>query len=414
MRSWVEGAFGSGFDLDNLPIGIFRTDDTPRPGVAIGNHVVDLSLLIRAHALDEETLLDAKTLNAFLARGRERWRALRAALQRVLAVGAADDIVTLVRRALVPRSSATMEMPIDVADYVDFYSNIEHATNGGRILRPGADPLPRNYRHLPIGYHGRAGTVVVSGTPIRRPQGQSTAEAGAPTFGPSRRLDIELELGFIAGPPTELGCPVPIDRACDHLYGLVLLNDWSARDIQAWEYQPLGPFLGKSFATSISPWIVSLDALEPARVQRRVQEPPPLPHLRDAPNDAYDIELEIWLQSQRMVEGGLPALRVARVNFCNMYWSLPQQLAHATSNGASVRSGDLFGSGTISGENPGSYGSLLELTWAGERPLTLPTGEQRSFLEDGDTVTMRGLARGKGHRLSFGTLTGTIAPTLSP
>ncbi len=300
MPSWIDGADGSGFGIENLPLGIFSTDDAPRPGVAIGPSIVDLSMLIRERLVDDETLLDARSLNEFLAHGPGAWRSLRTTLQRLFGETATSEEREAVMRALVPRSAATMQLPIDVQDYVDFFSGIEHATNLGKILRPGTEPLQPNYRYIPIGYHGRASTVVVSGTPIRRPHGQrKAADAPAPTFGPTHLLDIELEMAFVAGPGNTMGESIPADSVRDHVYGYVLLNDWSARDIQAWEYQPLGPFLGKSFATSISPWLVSLDALEPFRVANRVLDPEPLPYLRVRENYAYDIALEVLLQTER-------------------------------------------------------------------------------------------------------------------
>ena len=276
-------------------------------------------------------------------------------------------------------------MPFAVGDYVDFYSSLEHATNLGRLFRPGGEPLMPNWRHLPVGYHGRAGTVVPSGTPVVRPCGQrKPPAAGAPLFGPSRRLDIELELGFVAGVPSSLGEPIPAERFRDHVFGLVLVNDWSARDIQAWEYQPLGPFLGKSFATSLGAWITPLDALDDAWVPGPAQDPEPLPYLCVQGDWSLDLELEVELNGEV----------VSRTNARGLYWSMPQQLAHATVNGASVRTGDLFASGTISGAEPGSEGSLIELTWNGERPLRLRDGSARTFLEDGDELVLRGRAPG--------------------
>jgi fumarylacetoacetase len=302
-----------------------------------------------------------------------------------------------------------MHLPIEVGDYVDFYSSIEHATNLGRILRPNAEPLLPNYRHIPIGYHGRSGTVVISGTEIRRPHGQrKPPDAPAPVFGSSTQLDVELEMGWIAGTASTLGEPVSADAVREHVFGYVLLNDWSARDIQAWEYQPLGPFLGKSFATSISPWVVTLDALEPFRVAEPQRDPEPLPYLRAREPWSYDIELELLLQTRRMRDGGMSPQRVSRTNFRAMYWTVAQQLAHATSNGATVRPGDLFGTGTISGSEQGTQGSFIELTQRGANPLSLPGGETRSFLEDGDTVIMRARAVRDGARVGFGEVVGTI------
>jgi fumarylacetoacetase len=409
MTSWVAGADRSGFGLENLPLGIFATDDAPRTGVAIGPSIVDLSMLIRERLIDDETLLDARTLNAFLAHGPGAWRSLRSTLQRLLGETATADEREAVMRALVPRSAAVMAMPIEVGDYVDFFSGIEHATNAGKILRPGTEPLQPNYRYVPVGYHGRASSVVVSGTPIRRPHGQRKApDAPAPAFGPTQLLDIELEMAWVAGPGNKLGESISADAVRDHVYGYVMLNDWSARDIQAWEYVPLGPFLGKSFATSISPWLVSLDALEPFRVPNRVLDPEPLPYLRVSENYAYDIALEVLLQTEQMRAQNLAPAPISRTNFREMYWNVAQQLAHMTSNGSRVRAGDLFGTGTISSSEPGTYGSFLELSWRGAQPIPLPSGETRAFLEDGDTVILRGCAGTGPTRVDFGEVRGTI------
>lgn len=409
MSSWIAGADDSGFGTDNLPLGIFSLDDAPRPGVAIGPSICDLSMLVRERLIDDETLLDARNLNDFLAHGPGAWRSLRATLQRLFGENATEEERELVTRALLPRQAATMHLPIAVQDYVDFYSGIEHATNLGKILRPGGEPLAANYRYIPIGYHGRASTVVVSDTPIIRPSGQRKSPAEtAPTFGPTQQLDIELELAFVAGIGNTLGSSIAGDKLRDHVYGYVLLNDWSARDIQAWEYQPLGPFLGKSFATSISPWLVSLDALEPYRVANRVLDPEPLPYLRLRENFAYDIALEVKLQTPAMREQRIAAATISRTNFRDMYWNAAQHLAHMTSNGSRVRAGDLFGSGTISGSEPGTYGSLIELSWRGERPIALPSGETRSFLEDGDTIVLSGVAGTGPDRVAFGEVRGTI------
>jgi fumarylacetoacetase len=411
MATWVDGAEGGPFGLDNLPLGIYSTDDAPRAGVAIGDSVADLGMLVRERLVADESLLDARTLNAFLGGGPRAWRRLRAELQRIFGDGATDEERESVRRALVPRTAATMQLPFAVQDYVDFYSSIEHATNLGKILRPGGEALTPNYRHIPIGYHGRASTVVVDGTDVRRPSGQTKApDAESPSFGPTRMLDFELELGFVTGPGNALGTPIPVDAVRDHVYGFVLLNDWSARDIQAWEYQPLGPFLSKSFATSISPWLVSLDALEPFRVANRTQDPEPLPYLRVREAHAYDIALEVALESALMRERKIAPVTIARTTFRDMYWNFAQQLAHLTVNGSKVRAGDLFGSGTISGSEPGSYGSMIELTWRGAHPLALPTGEARAFLENGDTVIVRGLARNATACVGFGEVRGTIVP----
>jgi fumarylacetoacetase len=316
--------------------------------------------------------LGEPTLDRFLGAGRERWAEVWREVMRL--DGGAISV-----------ADVQVHMPFAVGDYVDFYSSIEHATNLGRLFRPGGEPLMPNWRHLPVGYHGRAGTVVPSGTPVVRPCGQrKPPDADSPTFGPSQRLDIELELGFVAGVPSRLGEPIPAERFREHVFGVVLVNDWSARDIQAWEYQPLGPFLGKSFATSMASWVTPLDALDDAWVAGPAQEPELLPYLRVQDDCNLDLELEVELNGEV----------VSRANARGLYWSMPQQLAHATVNGASVRTGDLFASGTISGAERGSEGSLIELTWNGQRPLRLRDGSERTFLEDGDEVVLRGRAPG--------------------
>jgi fumarylacetoacetase len=303
-----------------------------------------------------------------------------------------------------------MHLPVTIGDYTDFYSSKQHAENIGKMFRDPSNPLLPNWLYIPVAYHGRASSVVVSGTPVRRPCGQiKAADAPAPVFGPSRMLDIELELGVIVGAENELGTPIPITEAHQYAFGMVLLNDWSARDIQRWEYEPLGPFLGKNFATSISPWVVPMAALEEFRVPLPVQEPPPLPYLQGAAAWGYDIELEIGLTTSQ----SLQETRIARSNFRTMYWSIAQQIAHHSSNGCNLKRGDLLGSGTVSGSDPGTYGSLLELTWRGTQPLTLASGEQRTFLQDGDTVQLRGYARGNGgYTVGFGEVTGTVLPSI--
>ncbi len=379
--SWVEGAEGSGFGLAHLPYGVFsRGEEPPRVGVAIGEQVLDLAAVAGGGLLDGPWF-DQPRLNPFLAAGAGAWAETRARLQELL--GPEIDPPQALRTALIPRADVRLLLPFDVADYVDFYSSIEHATNVGRLFRPDVDPLLPNWRHLPVGYHGRAGTVVVSGTPIRRPRGQrKPPDAPTPIFGPSQRLDIELEVGWVTGPPSALGEAVPIDRVGSHVFGLVLVNDWSARDIQAWEYQPLGPFLSKSFATSIAAWVTPLAALEPFRVRGPHQDPPVLDYLCTDQRWAFDLDLEVHLN------GAI----ITRVNFSGMYWTLAQQLAHATVNGATIRTGDLYASGTVSGPTPGTEGSLLE--------------QGRPFLEDGDTVTLRGTAG----PLRLAEVTGTIHP----
>jgi fumarylacetoacetase len=369
----------SGFGLENLPYGIFsRRGEERRVGVRYEDAVLDLAEL--------GDVFCEPTLNAFMAEGPAAWAAARARAQEL--VGAVP---------LIPLEDVELHLPFEVADYVDFYSSLEHATNLGRLFRPGAEALLPNWRRLPVGYHGRAGTIVVGGTSVVRPNGQSKPPgAEEPVFGPSRRLDIELELGFVIGTPSRLGEPVPVEQALEHVFGVVLVNDWSARDIQAWEYQPLGPFLGKSFATSIGAWVTPLDALELHRVAGQGQEPEPLDYLR-APPAAYDIALEVELNGEV----------ISQTNASHLYWSIEQQIAHATVNGASLRTGDLLATGTISGPTPDSRGSLIELSWNGAEPIRLSDGTTRTFLEDGDEVVLRG----RTGDLELGEVRGLIVPT---
>jgi fumarylacetoacetase len=392
----------SQFGPDHLPYGVFRPrGGDARVGVALGDQALDLALLARAGELSEledaEALFAAPSLNAFMARGPETWRACRRRLREL----ARED--SLPREALTPLAEIESLLPIEVADYVDFYSSLEHASNAGRIFRPDAEPLPPNWRHLPVGYHGRAGTVVVSGTPVVRPRGQFRP---GPMFGPTERLDIELELGCVIGTPSARGRPVAVGEALEHVFGLVLLNDWSARDIQGWETVPLGPLNGKSFATSIGAWITPLEALVERRLPGAAQEPEPLEHLRGAPL-VFDIDLEVTLRSAAMAERGLAARTIARTSARNLYWSVEQQIAHLTSNGASLRTGDLLGSGTISGPEREQRGSLLELSWNGAEPFELGDGETRTYLEDGDEVVLRGSA---GEGLGLAEVRGIVEP----
>jgi fumarylacetoacetase len=395
-ESWVPVAPGSPFPLENLPYGVFSVAGGPaRVGVAVGDHVLDL-----APVLGDDGFA-GPSLGPFLGRGRAAWGETRARLVTLLTDEGREAAV---RPHLVPRSDVRLQLPFEVADYVDFYASLDHARNLGRIFRPDQEPLTPNWRHLPIGYHGRAGTVVVSGTPIMRPAGQRRPPgAEAPTFGPSARLDIEAEVGFVVGVGSPLGQAVPVDAFAEHVFGVVLVNDWSARDIQAWEYVPLGPFLGKSFATSISPWVVPLDALEGARRPGPAQDPEPLPYLRRTEPWALDLTLEV------AVDGEV----VSRPAFAGMYWTPDQMLAHMTVNGASLRTGDLFASGTVSGPDRHQRGSLIELSWNGAEPLALAGGATRAFLEDGDTVTITATAPaagGGGGRIGFGEVVGTVQP----
>lgn len=414
MRSWLPVPDGTDFPLENLPYGAFIRDGAPHLGVAIGDNIFDLcaaSELGVLHSIGPE-LARAAVLNPLLAEGRETWSALRAELSDLLREGTRSLDTVERDNLVVPRKSATMVTAFACGDYVDFYSSLEHATNLGKILRPGGEPLLPNWRSLPIGYHGRCSTLVIDGTPIVRPAGQRAVEGGI-RFGPTRSLDFELEVGFLIGPGNAMGTRIEASHARDHIFGLVLVNDWSARDIQAWEYQPLGPFLGKSFATSLSPWVVTLEALEPYRVAGPPQEPEPLPYLRCTEKWNYDIDLSVEICSRAMRAAGTGAATVSRTNFRHMYWNPAQQLAHLTSNGTSVRPGDLCASGTVSGPQAQSAGSLIELTWKGERPLALTADEPRTFLEDGDCVTLRGAARRTGRAaIGFGSVSGTILPAL--
>jgi len=402
--SWLDLPADHPFGLASLPYGVFSTDDPDlrRVGVRIGDQVLDAGLAAEHAGMESGASWTQPSLNDFLSRGPHAWAAARRWLVEVLSDPAHRDAV---EPHLLPLSAVTMHLPFEVADYVDFYASEQHATNVGRIFRPDGQALTPNWKHLPIGYHGRAGTVVVSGTDVVRPAGQRKAPGDpAPVFGPSVRLDIEAELGFVVGGATPIGTRVGVDEADDHLFGVVLLNDWSARDIQAWEYVPLGPFLGKSFCTSISAWVLPLEALHGARVALPGQDPEPLPYLRgadDAATYGLDIHCEVRLNDTL----------ISTPDYAAMYWSPAQMLAHLSVNGASLRNGDLFASGTISGSDPGTRGSLLELTWNGQEPLSLADGSSRSFLQDGDTVTITGWAPGPdGGRVALGEVSGTIMP----
>ena len=371
-----------GYGLEHLPYGVFSVGgDQPRVGVRLGDSVID------AHRLTGHAELGAASLNPFMALGPLAWREVR----EELAAAAADA-------ESVPLSEVTMHLPFEVADYVDFYCSLQHATNVGKIFRPDGEALLPNWRHLPVGYHGRAGTVVVSGTDVQRPAGQrKTPDEETPTFGPSRRLDIEAELGFVVGSPTQMGQRVSTGDFAEHVFGVTVLNDWSARDIQAWEYVPLGPFLGKSFATSVSAWITPLQALEHARTPLPGQDPAPLEHLRVDEPAGYDIAFEVELNGEV----------VSRPPYAAMYWSPAQMLAHMTSNGASLRTGDLYASGTVSGDERDQRGSFLELSWGGKEPFA----DGRTFLEDGDVVTLRATAPGAlDGRIALGEVTGRVLP----
>lgn len=432
LKSWVRSANNpeSDFPIQNLPFGAFRrrgTDERVRVGVAIGDEILDISACLAANlfvgadraALDTAALCADATLNRLMAGGRAPARALRVAVSQLLSEHAAGALQQTAQHALVAQADAELFLPVHVGDYTDFYASVHHASNVGALFRPDSPLLP-NYKWVPIGYHGRASSIVISGTPVRRPNGQRKGPNDAdPVFGPSRSLDYEVELGaFVAG-GNALGEPIAIADAEQHLFGLCLLNDWSARDVQSWEYQPLGPFLAKNFSSSVSPWVVTLDALEPFRAPltpRDSDDPRPLPYLShgdDARAGGFDVTVEMFLRTAAMRNGGVEAVRVSEANAVDLYWSFAQMLTHHASNGCNLQPGDLVGSGTISGPNANNRGCLLELTRRGAEPLQLPNGETRSFLEDGDTVTFRAFAKREGTvRIGFGECTGTVLPAL--
>ena len=401
LKSWVDAANepGCDFPIQNLPFGIFRrrrTKEAPRGGVAIGDQILDLAAL---------GLKTGPTLNGIAAMGRPAWRKLRNEISRILSDGKKAKRYS---RYLVPMKQAELFLPVAVGDYSDFFAGIYHAQNTGRMFRPD-NPLLPNYKWVPIGYHGRASSIVVSGTPVKRPSGQvKPANVESPLFAPTKRLDYECELGLVIGPGNTLGKSIPVQRAMDHVFGVVLLNDWSARDIQAWEYVPLGPFLAKSFATTISPWIVTMEALEPFRCPpfaREPGDPQPLDYLKDEKGAGFDITVEMHLRTARQ----RAPHRLSRGSFRDSYWTPAQIVAHQASNGCNLRPGDILGSGTLSGATPDAFGSLLELSAGGKNPLALPSGETRTFLEDGDEVIQRGYCERDGAaRIGFGEAAGRI------
>jgi fumarylacetoacetase len=419
-RAWLESANDPAceFPIQNLPFGVFsRGGDAPRCGVAIGDCILDISRV--AQYVDETARVaavecESSTLNALMRQGPAGWRALRGALSRLLHD---THYKRAVEANLVPMAEAKLHLPVQISNYTDFYSSIHHATNVGRIFRPD-NPLLPNYKYVPIAYHGRASSIRVSGQAFHRPKGQiKPADANAPTYAPSRSLDYELELGFYVACDMGLGETVPIAQARDRIFGFSLLNDWSARDIQAWEYQPLGPFLAKNFATTVSPWVVTMDALAPYRVpaaHRAEGDPPPLPYLMDARDQTeggLDIRVEAYLLTAAMAERGLAPHPLSQGSFAGNYWTPVQMVAHHASNGCNLQTGDLFGTGTISGPEPGSQGSLLELTARGTEPIALPTGEKRGFLDDSDTVILRAHCEREGFaRIGFGECRGTVLP----
>ncbi|MDP5009178.1 MAG: fumarylacetoacetase [Glaciimonas sp.] len=407
LQSFISVSPESHFPIQNLPFGVFSTaaDPVPRAGVAIGEFVVDLAVLADADLLDVHAeIFRSGSLNTFIALGRATWRVTRDRLSQLLRHdhSALRDNAALRARALLPQTDVTMHLPMQIFGYTDFYSSKEHATNVGTMFRDPKNALLPNWLHIPIGYNGRASSVVVSGTALHRPKGQlKLPDVDAPIFGACRKLDFELETGFIIGQPNALGEPIDITVADQHIFGMVLLNDWSARDLQQWEYVPLGPFNSKSFGTSISPWVVTMEALEPFRVASPEQQ-----HT----HNAYDIALEVALvpPSPADTAAASAATVICKTNFKAMYWTMAQQLAHHTVSGCNTQVGDLMGSGTISGSTPDAFGSMLELTWNGQKPLTLVDGTQRSFIQDGDEITMTGWCQGDGYRVGFGNVTGKI------
>ena len=412
LKSWVEVSKDSDFPIQNLPFGIFKTKYlSPVAGVAIGNFVLDLVYLHENGFLDGLGLpvgiFNQRFLNDFMALGKKKCREVRERISELLQhdhdelrnnVGAREI-------ALIPMNEVQMLMPVRVPNYTDFYSSEEHATNVGSMFRDPKNALLPNWKHLPVGYHGRPSSIVVSGTPIKRPKGQIKIGEDPPSFASTRKLDFELEVAFLTCTETKLGSHITTQQAEDHIFGFVLFNDWSARDIQQWEYVPLGPFLGKNFGSTISPWIVTMDALEPYRVKGPEQFPNVLPYLFTEGDKNFDIRLEVLIEPERS-----DATTVCRSNFKYMYWNVNQQLAHHTVNGCNIQVGDLYASGTISGPSPGSYGSMLELSWNGQKPLAMPDETERTFIEDGDTVIMRGFAEKDGIRIGFGECKGKILP----
>ena len=411
----MPGADASDFPLFHSPLGVRRRPDGSHAVVSrIGHHVADLRVLAEIGVFDdtgaERSDFSQPDLNRLIGRGKGVTSAVR---NRIIAclddVPGYWDLRSKQEIFLLPADQARLVLPLNIGDYTDFYSSIDHATNVGKMFRDPENALLPNWKHLPVGYHGRASSICVSGTPIRRPVGQSAPKEGAsgPGFGESRLLDFELEMAFVVGKGNALGKPIPIAEAESHIFGISLFNDWSARDIQAWEYVPLGPFLGKSFASTMSPWITPLEALEPVRVAGIAQDPLPLPYLRHDAAQHFDIDLEVWLKPQDD-----DATLICKSNTKHLYWSMAQQLAHHTSNGCNLRPGDVCASGTISGPEPDSFGSMLELTWRGSKPLTLAGGQQRKFVEDGDTITMKAFVNASGRRFALGEVSAEVLPAL--
>src|SRR5437588_11400489 len=413
LRSFIEVPADSHFPIQNLPFGVFQPKQgKPRVGVAIGDLIVDLSVLekldhFRSQEFQDQKVFLEDSLNRFLALGRPAWQKTRKILQHLLSTETPTlrDDTRLRKKVFHAQKDVVLKLPVRIGNYTDFYSSYHHAHNVGTMLRGPENALMPNWKWLPVAYHGRASSLVVSGTDVRRPKGQiKPPDAAIPIFSPTKSMDYELEMAFLIGPGNSLGEPVPIDQAGEHVFGFVLMNDWSARDIQGWEYQPLGPFLAKNFCTSISPWVVTMEALEPFRKPLLKQDPEPLPYLRAKNDFTFDIQLEARLQTAKLK---LPH-PITRTNFQNLYWSVSQQLAHHTVGGCNLQPGDLLASGTISGATEESRGCMLELTWRGANPLKLPNGETRKWLEDGDTLSITGWCQGDGYRIGFGDVNGRV------
>lgn len=414
LKSWVEVPANSDFPIQNLPFGIFRTKSRgPRAGVAIGNHILDLSAVAEFGYFDalsiDKKVFSSATLNAFIVTGQKSWRAVRERVSELLNINSQtlQSQEGARKMCLIPMSEAELLLPVHIPDYTDFYSSIDHATNMGKMFRDPANALLPNWKHIPVGYHGRASSICVTGCNFHRPKGQlKPADAEVPSFGPTKLLDFELETAFVIGKPTAMGDSVSTEEADNHIFGMLLFNDWSARDIQAWEYVPLGPFLAKNFASVCSPWIVTLDALEPFRTSGYTQEPKVLPYLEYSGDKNIDIHLEVSIKP----EGVADETVVCRSNYKYMYWTMEQQLAHHTVNGCNINVGDLMASGTISGPDEGSFGSMMEITWRGTKPVKMSDGSERKFINDGDTVIVRGYAEKNGVRIGFGECASTVLP----
>lgn len=415
LKSFIDVDPQSHFPIQNLPYGVCRSksDGDIFICTAIGKFVVNLKILehegfFEESSIEDQSVFQGQTLNEFMSCDHETWTEIRGIISNLLSSDepALRDDDSLREQVFTPMDDVEMLLPVQIGDYTDFYSSEKHARNVGTMFRGPENALKPNWKHLPVGYHGRASSVVASGAEIHRPQGQLIPDdADSPIFDSCNLLDFELEIGFLTGQGNKRGEPIPAGEAQEHIFGLVLVNDWSARDIQKWEYVPLGPFLAKNFTTSMSPWIITLDALEPFQLSGPDQEPEPLPYLKDG-KGWYDVNLNVLLQSEEMDEPH----QISQTNARNLYWSIGQQLAHQTITGCNVKPGDLYASGTISGETDDSYGSMLELSWQGQNPISLPDGEQRTFIEDGDTITLTGCAEGDGYRVGFGEVSGKILP----